>query len=53
MWLNIAPAASSWLLRETTAGEESRMKGGNKTKIHELIVGENLSKQWGEPHFAA
>ena len=25
------------------------MKGGNKTKIHELIIGENLFKQWGEP----
>ena len=25
------------------------MKGGTKTKIHELIIGENLFKQWGEP----
>jgi hypothetical protein len=46
----IAPAASGGLLRETTAGEESRTEGGDKTKIHELIVGENLSRQWGEPH---
>ena len=45
----IAPAASGGLLWETTAGEESRTEGGDKTKIHELIVGENLSKQWGEP----
>jgi hypothetical protein len=46
----IAPAASGGLLRETTAGEDSRTEGGDKTKIHELIVGENLSRQWGEPH---
>lgn len=39
------------LLRDATAGKESRMKGGGgKTKVHELIVGEHLSKQWGEPH---
>jgi hypothetical protein len=46
----IAPAASGGLLRETTAGEDSRTEGGDKTKIHELIVGKNLSRQWGEPH---
>lgn len=39
-----------WLLRDATAGKETRIKGGgDKTKIHELIVAEHLSKQWGEP----
>lgn len=51
-WLKIAPAGFCWFLREATAGEESRSKGGDKTKIHELIVGEHLSKQWGEPQYA-
>ena len=50
MWPKNVLAASGGLLRETTAGEESRTEGGDKTKIHELIVGENLSRQWGEPH---
>src|SRR5512140_2414039 len=45
----IAPAASGGLLRETTAGEESCTEGGDKTKIHELIIAEKLSRQWGEP----
>ena len=43
-------------VRLAFCGKQQREKnpvrtGGNKTKIHELIVGENLSKQWGEPHF--
>jgi hypothetical protein len=29
------------------SGERIPPKGGDKTKIHELIVEEHLSKQWG------
>ncbi len=48
---NRARGVLCWLLQNATAGKESRMKGGgDKTKLHELIVGEHLSKQWGEPH---
>jgi len=42
----------SGLLRDASAGDDCRTKGGNTTKIHELIIGEHLSKQWGEPHGA-
>ena len=49
----IAPARFGGLVQETTAGEESRTKGGDKAKIHKLIVKENLSNQWGEPHQTA
>lgn len=50
---NRARGVLCWLLQNATAGKESRMKGGgDKTKLHELIVGEHLSKQWGEPQEA-
>lgn len=49
MWLKIAPAKIRLVSAGNKSGERIPPKEEDKTKIHELIVGEHLSKQWGEP----
>ena len=50
--ITMAPAGCGGRLRDAPAEEDSRMKGGHTTKIHERIIGEHLSNQWGEPQIS-
>ena len=49
MWPKSRPRRPAGFCGKQQAGEESRTEGGDKTKIHELIVGETYPDKWGEP----